>query len=320
MHLQQGDTRSADVLVDTTVQQKNITYPTDSRLYCKIIVQCRKLAQKHGVQLRQSYRRKVKALLIALRFSHHPRRKKQARKALKRLKTIAGRISRDLMRKLPESVLNSYQQKFALFQRVLAQKRHDTNKVYSLHEPDVSCIAKGKAHQPYEFGSKVSFAVIPKKNVIVGVVNHQGNPYDGHTLQSALEQVQRITGRRYPNAIVDRGYRGVTRIGSTRIIIPGQKRPTSRSQRQTLRRKCRSRAAIEPIIGHVKHDYRMLRNYLKGSIGDDFNALMAAAAFNFRRLMRKLWQKLAALLALMLSLLQPRTAPVLPTTFAAAYC
>lgn len=302
--LQQQDTRSSDVLIDTTVQEKNISYPTDSKLYCKIIEQCRKIACKQGVRLRRSYRRKVKELRISLRFSHHPRRKQQARKALKRLKTIAGCISRDLMRKLPEAVLEQYHQKLVLFERVLKQKRQDKNKIYSLHEPDVSCIAKGKAHKAYEFGSKVSIAVIPKKNIIVGVVNHQGNPHDGKTLESALQQVERITGRCYRNAIVDRGYRGIKQIASTTVICAGAKRPASRSQRERLRRKCRSRAAIEPIIGHLKHDYRMLRNYLKGTLGDEFNALMAAAAFNFRRLMRKLGQNDGAFVALLVTFLQ----------------
>lgn len=168
------------------------------------------------------------------------------------------------------------------------QCKTDKNKIYSLHEPHTSCIAKGKSHKEYEFGSKVSFAVIPGQNIMVGVVNFQGNPHDSTTLESTLERTQKMTGKHFTNAICDRGYRGKKKIGKTNVIIPGNSAGKSEYENRKRRAKCRSRAAIEPIIGHVKHDCRMVRNYLKGKAGDIINALMAAAGFNFRRLLRKL--------------------------------
>jgi IS5 family transposase len=286
------DLCSKTVIVDTTVQEKNITFPLDSKQYRKIINKCNLIAKNEGVELRQSYKRTVKDLLIKLRFSHHPRKRKVAKKAIKKLRTLAGRQVRDIERKLTTEMLEKYKQEIELFKRVIAQKRFDSNKIYSLHEPDVACIAKGKSHKEYEFGSKVSFATLPGTNVVVGVVNFQGNPNDGKTLEPTLETCERLTGLSFDYAVVDRGYKGHKKIGDTQIIIPGQYKAKTPSQKQWYRKKCRSRAAIEPIIGHIKYDCRMIRNYLKGTDGDVFNAYMAAAAFNFRRLLRKIEQEI----------------------------
>jgi len=259
------------------------------KLQTKIITQCNSIADKEGICLRQTYKRTIKKLLIKQRFGHHPKRAKQAAKARKKIKTIAGRQVRDLKRKLQqEGKLSEYTEKIELYQQVLSQKRSDKNKVYSLHEPDVACIAKGKSHKKYEFGSKVSVATIAKSNIIVGVVNFTGNPNDSQTLEPTLEHVKQITGKTYNNAIVDRGYPGKKKVGATTVISPGNGKCKSPYQKRKQRNKCRSRAAIEPIIGHVKHYHRMGRNYLKGIQGDETNAILAAAGFNFKQLLNKI--------------------------------
>lgn len=285
--MQGKDLKSDDVISDTTAQEKNITFPTDSKLYLKIIGKCNAIARDEGVELRQSYRRTTKKLLLQLRFSHHPRRKKQARKALKRLKVIAGRQVRDIERKLPAEKLHLYLSDIELFNRVLSQQRNSKNKIYSLHEPETACIAKGKTHKEYEFGSKVSIAMLPGSNIIVRVKTFSGNPHDSKTLAPTLEQCRRATGLTFKRAIVDRGYRGINLVDQTEVLIPGKHKPKTAWKKQWYRKKFRSRAAIEPIIGHLKTDCRMMRNYLKGAQGDQINALLAAAALNFRRLLRK---------------------------------
>ena len=281
--------KAKTALVDTTVQEKNITFPTDVKLQVKIIGQCQAIAQEQEVEVRQSYKRTVKKLLIRTRFSHHPKRQKQARKARRKIRTIAGRLVRELERKLDEKTLEQYQPRFEIFKKVLSQQRHSKNKIYSLHEPHVSCIAKGKAHKEYEFGSKVGLVMLPGANIITGVVSFQGNPNDSTTLEPCLEHSEAMTGKRFELAVVDRGYKGKKRIQQTRIIIPGGKEdekllPRERAQKRRL---CRKRAAIEPIIGHIKYDCRMTRNYLKGELGDVINATLAATAFNLRQWIRK---------------------------------
>ncbi|MGA1865360.1 MAG: IS5 family transposase [bacterium] len=286
------DLRSKDVIVDSTVQEKNITYPTDTKLYVKIIDRSNKIAKKEGIALRQSYKRTTKQLLLKQRFAHHPKRRKEAVKAQKKLRTIAGRLTRELERKLPEERLKLYLNDLELFKKVLAQERFDKDKIYSLHEPDTACIAKGKASKKYEYGSKVSFAMLPGSNIIVGVVNYKGNPHDSTTLEGTLNHCRKILGREFNNAIVDRGYRGKKRIGKTNIISPGPPIKNNEYQRRKKRRQCRSRAAIEPVIEHIKDDCGMARNYLKGTIGDEMNAILSAAAFNFRRLLRVIEQEI----------------------------
>jgi transposase, IS5 family len=274
----------SEVVVDTTVQEKNITFPTDTKLRKKVIDKCIAIAKKEGLKLSRTYAKERKELLLKLRFRNHPKRKREARKAEKRLLTIAGRILRDLERKLDAAgELWVYQYEMELFGRVLTQKRKDKNKVYSLHEPSVSCIAKGKEHKPYEFGSKVSIATTRTKGIIVGALSFEGNPYDGNTLAPTLDQVERLTGRRPKDAATDRGYRGRKKLGITDVHIPtpppaGQTKSEARAARKRFRR----RTAIEPRISHLKQDYRMGRNFLKGVQGDGINVLMSATAWNIR--------------------------------------
>lgn len=174
-----------------------------------------------------------------------------------------------------------------LYRRVIKQERSDKEKVYSLHEPAVECISKGKEHKKYEFGNKSAIAKTGS-GLIVSALAFQGNPYDGHTLPAHLEQVRRLTGYTPKEALTDRGYRGKKRVGSTEISIPTSGSPgQSYYQKRKARKKFSKRAGIEPVIGHLKSDYRMMRNYLKGTLGDAINTMMAAAAYNMRHWMNK---------------------------------
>ena len=277
-----------EVQIDTTVQEKAITFPTDTKLYKKIIEKCRAIAQQEGIQLRQSYRRTLKMLMLAQRNGQHPKRRKKASAARRKIRTIAGRLVRELNRKLSVPIKHFYEEQLALFQRVLQQRRHDKNKIYSLHAPEVCCIAKGKEHKPYEFGSKVAMVRGANSGVITGMANFNTNLYDGHTLEPALTQSERIRttvgGNRPKAAVVDRGCKGRKQIKDTRIYIPAAPaKNASPYQKRKARKRFRQRAGIEPTIGHVKHDHRMNRNFLQGSVGDAINALLAASAFNLKK-------------------------------------
>jgi len=217
-----------------------------------------------------------------MRFMNHPKRKKEGQKALRRMRTIARAQVNDLTRKLTAVQREPYKDILLRFCAVITQERHDKNKIYSLHEPDVACISKGKEGKPYEYGNKSSIAKTVD-GLLVGAMAFEGNPYDGHTLGDQLEQIQRITGYRPRVALVDRGYRGQKYVESTKIEIPGPgKKKQSYYLKQKARRKFRQRAGIEPVIGHLKKDHRMLRNYLKGTRGDAINTMMAAAGYNLR--------------------------------------
>jgi IS5 family transposase len=274
-----------DVSIDTTAQPKNITYPTDTKLAVKIIKQCRRIANQEAVELRQSYKFVVKDLIKKA----NSKSQKQAtvkKKARKKLKTIANRLVRELKRKLTAESLSKQQKKLEIYERVLRQKKDDKNKIYSLHELEVACIAKGKEHKKYEFGSKVAFAVGQKSNVIKAAVSFKGNPNDNQTVGKTLEQQKKLTGTSPKKAYVDRGIKS-QQVGETEVIAPSNGKGKTKAEKARLRKGFRRRAGIEPIIGHVKSDCGMERNYLKGELGDQINAILAASAFNFRSWMRK---------------------------------
>jgi IS5 family transposase len=238
--------KAEEVIFDTTVQEKNITYPTDAKLAVKVIKKCRSIARKEGVELRQSYQRVVKKHMLNQRFASHPKNRKKARASLRKLKTIAGRLIRELRRKLEPGTFAYHQNDLALFEQVITQRRKDKNKVYSLHEPEVACIIKGKVHKKFEFGSKASIAITKDTNLIAGVASFKGNPHDSHTLEDTLQAVERTTGQRPKEGICDRGYRGKRWVGSTKISIPQQQKHRNSYQKQKIRKKFRRRAAIEP--------------------------------------------------------------------------
>ena len=273
------------VSVDTTVQEKNITYPTDDKLYKKIIKKCWQIADKEGIDLRQSYTQTVKKLSHLQRFKNTKNGSKNARKAGKKIKVIAGRLVRDLSRKLPLERLGAHLPSLKLYQRVLAQKRGDSNKIYSLHEPDVKCYSKGKEHKKFEFGSKASILVDQSTGIIMGALNFTETLHDSKTLPEVLEQYERLTSKEAAEVFVDRGYKGMPTYKASKIHVPKPDKNISRSKRK----KHSKRAAIEPVIGHLKTDYRLCRNYLKGILGDLMNLMLSAAAMNFKRVMN-LWR------------------------------
>lgn len=283
------DGKENEATIDTTVQEKNITYPTDNKLHRKIIKKCAAIAGEHQIELRQSYSRTVKKLAQQQRFRNHPKNHKRARKADRKVKTIAGRLVRELERKLPAGL---HADKLMLFKKVLAQKRNDKNKIYSIHEPHVHCISKGKEHKKYEFGSKVSIITTKKSGVIIGALNIAENDYDAHTVDPAFEQQQRLTGIILKRAFMDRGYKGINQVRGTTIEIPKPfNKQLSNYQQQKLKKGFRRRAAIEPKIGHLKEDHRLSRNFYKGIKGDNINVMLAAAAMNFKRMMN-IWKEM----------------------------
>ena len=271
--------------IDSTVQEKNITYPTDAKLHKKIIKNVLKIVHDNCLPLRQSYTRTLKGIYCSQRFRNHPKNRKKALKADRQLKTIAGRLVRELERNLGRR--KGYEKMFELYYRVLSQNRKSKNKVYSLHEPDVVCVSKGKEHKQYEFGNKVSI-LRSWSGLILGACSFR-NEYDGHTIEKTLEQTQRMTGRKVDKLAGDRGYRGIKQIGQTKILIPDvPKAKDSYYQKKKKHKLFCKRAGIEPTIGHLKEDHRLSRNFYKGVKGDAINVLLAAAAYNFKRAMRAL--------------------------------
>ena len=269
------------VIVDTTVQEKNITYPTDSKLINKARENLVKAAKASGIQLRQAYTFKGKYEAHRCSRLLHARQHNRAQTSIRRQKRYLARVIRDVKRKCPNPE-GKLLEALSLGLRVFLQERKSPNKVYSLHEPHVECISKGKARIPYEFGNKVSFTVTAKDPWIIGAKSFFGNPFDGATLKSAIGQTERLTGVQVREIFVDKGYRGTKHhLEGKTVLISGKKK-----LRPVLQRLLRRRSSIEPIIGHSKHDHRMETNLLKGIEGDKINPILAASSFNLRKILR----------------------------------
>jgi IS5 family transposase len=321
-----GAAEESQIIIDSTVQESNLTFPTDGKLALKIIIHLMRIAKKESIKLRRSYVKELKKLRIQLRFYRHPRKIKTALGAMKRIRAIAKILMRDIQSKMDDEALKSYQSKFDFYLKVLSQKRNDKNKVYSLHEVDAYAINKGKDHKGYEFGTKASIAITKESGIIVGAVAHP-HIHDSKTLPSVLDNVHKNRTTPVKEAICDRGYIGIKRVSNnydaleytlhfmlffislqknyfliltylkaiemipiaytTTISLPStiRKKDTPK-ELEIKRQKFRRRAAIEPIIGHLKSDHRMARNYLKGFKGDEVNLLLAASAFNLKKWMR----------------------------------
>ena len=269
------------VNVDTTVQEKEIRFPTDARLYDRARQRLVEAAKDRGISLRQNYNRKSKhALYMQSRYAH-AQQMQRARQCTWKLKTYLGRVIRDIERNYqkPDEPLRNL---LEIGRKIFHQQRTDKNKTYSVHAPEVECISKGKAHKRYEFGCKVSVAATSRGGWFVGAQAVHGNPYDGHTLSDALSQVERM-GIRPEQAFVDMGYRGHNYAGPVEVHV--DKRHRGRTAK-SLWRWMKRRAAIEPGIGHLKREHRMDRNRLKGKEGDCINAILSAAGMNFSKLLR----------------------------------
>src|SRR5467141_5188701 len=278
------------VIVDTTVQPKNVTFPTDAKLLNRAREKLVRLAQRHGVALRQSYTRVGKIALVQHQRYAHAKKSKRANRMLKKLRTLLGRVIRDIGRKIEgdSGREGTFAQLLLLARRVREQKQHQRGrKVYSLHAPEVECIGKGKAHRPYEFGVKVSVATTVKHSAGGQFVTHAaalpGNPYDGHTLGTVIPQMEALIGNVLDRCITDAGYRGhnAPPDHKFKVYTTGQKRRVT----PQIKREFKRRAAIEPVIGHLKEHHRMGRNHLAHASGDAINAVLAAAGYNFRRLL-----------------------------------
>ncbi len=291
------------VVVDTTVQPKNVAFPTDVKLTHKAIVMLGRLAKTHGVPLRQSYVRVAKrAAIMAGRYAHAKQFKRHNRK-LKFLRIRLGRMIRDIRRKTEgdEELEAIFAVALSRASQLRRQKQRQRGpKLYSWHAPEVECIGKGKARTPYEFGCKVSIATPVTKPRGGQFVLHaqalHGNPYDGHTLGSVIVGMEHLTGVEVRRIHVDKGYRGHDYPNKFRVWISGQVRRVTKN----IRREMRRRAAVEPVIGHVKAEHRLDRNYLKGRDGDRANAVLAAAGYNFSLLIRWFEALLRALIVAIL--------------------
>ena len=278
------------MIVDTTVQPKAVAFPTDAKLMHRARERLVRLAKKHGVRLRQSYARVGKRALMAYQRYAHAKQFKRANRALRSLRTYLGRVFRDIVRKTKgdETLRTIFAEPLSLAFRVRHQRQNQRGrKVYSLHAPEVECIGKGKAHRPYEFGVKVSVATTLARSkggqFIAHVKALPGNPYDGHTLASVIPEIETQIGASLARIVADRGYRGhnAPPDHKMKVYISGQKRGVTDAIKRDLRR----RSAVEPVIGHAKADHRMGRNFLKGTHGDAANAVLAAAGYNFRRIL-----------------------------------
>ena len=247
------------------------------------------IVKKLGLPLRQSYTFVLKEIYRDQRFRNHPKNRKKALKADRRLRTIAGRLVRELKRNIKGN--HDYDKLLGLFETILSQRRNSRKKIYSIHEPEVQCISKGKEHKKYEFGNKVS-VIRSVTGIILGAMSFR-NEYDGHTIETSLKQVERLTGKKINVLAGDRGYRGKKEINGTKIMIPDiPKKSDTRYQKQKKHKLFCKRAGIEPTISHLKSDYRLGRNFYKGVVGDTVNVLLAAAAYNFKRAMKALWYML----------------------------
>ena len=299
------------VIVDTTVQPKNIAFPTDAKLMNRAREKLVKLAKKLGVELRQSYTRVGKFALIQHQRYGHAKQFKRANKALRTLKTYLGRVIRDIGRKIEgdHGLEGNFAHLLSLSRRVREQERGQRGaKVYSLHAPEVECIGKGKAHKPYEFGVKVSVATPLKHSKGGQFVAHiqalPGNPYDGHTLAEVIPGIEKLVGTTIDRLHADAGYRGHNAQADYKFKIYTSKQ--KRRVTQAIKREMRRRSAVEPVIGHLKDEHRMGRNYLAHRHGDLNNAILAAVGYNFRRLIK--WLRILGCRFLMALFPKPKLA------------
>ena len=266
---------------DTTVQEKAISFPTDAKLYYKMLEDLVVMAKTRGINLRQSYKFVSKRALAKQSSYAHAKQMKRSRKMTKKLKTYLGRVYRDILNKTEEKDKELIS-RLELAEKLLSQTKDSKNKIYSIDTPEVECISKGKAHKRYEFGCKVSMVTTSKNNWVVSIQAHHGNPYDGHTLKSSIEQAEEITSWKAKNVNVDLGYRGHDYDGQAEVHIVN--RLTMKKKAKSLIKWLKRRSAIEPIFGHLKSDNRLERNLLKGKEGDYINAVLAACGFNLRKL------------------------------------
>jgi IS5 family transposase len=280
------------IIVDTTVQEKAIAHPVDSRLLDIARAKVVQAARRAGIALKQTFSKEGKALRRKAGGYAHAKQFKRLRRTVKRQRTILGIVLREVQRKLPAAAslcaatLSRLNTLLERAERIRTQQTKDKNKLYALHAPEAECIGKGKARKPYEFGVKASIAVTHKSGLVVGARTFPGNPYDGHILAAQLEQTGILledVGRAPKEVVVDLGFRGVDRDNpEVEIIHRGKYKSLTVQQRRWLKR----RQAVEPAIGHLKSDHRMDRCWLQGQLGDAMHAVLCATGYNLRWLLR----------------------------------
>ena len=294
-------------VIDSTVQEKSIAYPTDAKLYYKGILLLKDLSKALGIKLRQSYVREGKKLLIKYGRYNHAKQFKRKKAALKKLKVRLGRVYREILRKSEEQSINLNLDARILLeqcQRLYDQKRNSKNKLYSFHEPQTVCISKGKVHKRYEFGNKSTFITTAKECFIIHADAHEGNPYDGHTLTKALNSANQTTQNLFNKTIdylfTDKGYKGHGYTGATTVLIE-----TSKNKKK--HKKLKRRSSIEPVFSHTKQHHRMGRNFLKGAQGNLINTILSACGYNLKKIynkFKKAYKKMLSLLFFMFLLEQ----------------
>jgi len=267
---------------DTTVMEKNVSFPTDAKLYDTGRRHLVKIAEKSNIRLRQNYNQISKKHLRKIAQYAHAKQYKRMKKEIKKLKNYLCRVKRDVERKWKGKEDNFYPT-MSLVDKLLSQEKNSKNKLYSLYHPEVECISKGKAHKKYEFGCKVAIVTTHKEGLCLSIKAMHGNPYDGHTLSHVIQEAEELTKEQIKEIYVDRGYKGAV-IEGKQIYRSGQKRGITPYLKKLLKR----RQAIEPHIGHMKFDGKMHRNYLKGKKGDKHNALLVGIGHNLRMILRKL--------------------------------
>jgi IS5 family transposase len=301
----------ARVTVDTTVQPKNITFPTDAKLLHAAIKGLNRIAKKRGVRLRQSYLRIAKrAAMMAGRYAH-AKQFNRFHRQIRRLRIRLGRIIRDIRRKVAgdEQLEAAFASALSRAEQIRSQQQRQRGwKLYSFHAPEVECIGKGKANAPYEFGVKASIVTTngraPGGQFVLHAKALPGNPYDGHSLRGVIEETQRLTGREIERAYVDKGYRGHDTENPHRVFISGQKRGVFGRIKRELRR----RSAIEATIGHMKAEGHLGRCYLKGRAGDAANTILSAVGYNLRLVLAWLRMILRFILLALIQLFSARSA------------
>lgn len=276
------------VVVDTTVQPKAITYPTEAKLRFRALIALVRLARKHHIPLRQSYVRVAKQALVMSGRYRHAKQMKRAKRQERFIQVRLGRVMRDIRRRIQgdEALQQAFGESLRKARILLLQHRASDEKLYSWHAPEVECIGKGKADKPYEFGCKVSIATTVHPAEAGHFVLHaqalHGRPYDGHTLAPVLRELTQWSGIEPQRILVDKGYRGHAYEHPHRVYRSGQKRGVTTAIKKELKR----RAVVEPLIGHLKNEGHLGRNYLKGTQGDKLNVLLTAAGYNFRLLLK----------------------------------
>jgi IS5 family transposase len=259
------------VAVDTTVMEKNIAYPTDAQLYEQARDQLAALAQEAGVDLRQSFVRLAPRFALQVDSYAHAQQFKRMRRVMKRLKGYTGRVMCNLRRQLQGFVEGILREgiivKLALVSQVLHQQSKGANMIYALHEPEVDCISKAKARARNEFGCKVSVATTLDEGFVVGMRNFPGNPYDGHTLLPALEQVEVLTDQRPILDVVARDYRGhgveedprLDQWHSPRPHAETDSRPPPPQRHRSRNRSHENRRSPVPTLSERYHRRRGIR-------------------------------------------------------------